>query len=137
MERRPDRRSDARERALYLLYEAEAKGIAPTDALELQILEPDPLTVELVRGVVEHQGELDAAIAGKAEGWTLARMPVLDRAVLRLAAYELAYRSDVPVAVVLDEAVSLISRFSTDNSGRFVNGVLAALVPELRPTGDA
>lgn len=132
MERRPDRRSDARERALYLLYEADAKGISPTDALEVQIVEPDPMTSLLVRGVAHHVERLDTAIAAKATGWTMARMPVLDRSVLRLAAYELAHRPDVPVAVVLDEAVSLVSRFSTDNSGRFVNGVLAALVAELR-----
>lgn len=130
---RPDDRSDARERALYLLYEAYSKGISPADALALQVLEPDALTVTLVTGVGTHEAELDAAIAARAKGWTLARMPVLDLNVLRLGAFELAHRPDVPVAVAIDEAVELAKRFSTDDSGRFVNGVLSALVADLRP----
>jgi N utilization substance protein B len=130
---RPDDRSDARERALYLLYEAYSKGIAPSDALALQVLEPDQLTVLLVTGVSDHVEQLDAAIAARAKGWTLARMPVLDLNVLRLGAFELAHRADVPVAVAIDEAVELAKRFSTDDSGRFVNGVLSALVADLRP----
>lgn len=130
---RPDERSDARERALYLLYEAHSKGISPVDALSLQVLEPDELTALLVGGVHANAERLDAAIASKAKGWTLARMPVLDLNVLRIGAFELAERADVPVAVVLDEAVELAKRFSTDDSGRFVNGVLSALVAELRP----
>lgn len=129
---RPDERSDARERALYLLYEAHSKAIAPSDALALQVIEPDELTSGLVTGVEEHQASLDAAIASRAKGWTLERMPVLDLNVLRLAAFELAERPDVPVAVVLDEAVALAKRFSTDDSGRFVNGVLSALADDLR-----
>jgi len=129
---RPDDRSDARERALYLLYEAYSKGISPTDALALQVLEPDALTTLLVTGVGTHVEELDAAIAARAKGWTLARMPVLDLNVLRLGSFELAHRPDVPVAVAIDEAVELAKRFSTDDSGRFVNGVLSALVDDLR-----
>jgi N utilization substance protein B len=130
---RPDDRSDARERALYLLYEAYSKGISPADALALQVLEPDELTTLLVTGVGAHVDELDAAIAARAKGWTLARMPVLDLNVLRLGSFELAHRPDVPVAVAIDEAVELAKRFSTDDSGRFVNGVLSALVDDLRP----
>ena len=129
---RPDERSDARERALYLLYEAHSKGIAPADTIDLQVVEPDDLTQELVRGVDTHLAALDEQIAAKAKGWTLARMPVIDRNVLRIAGFELMARPDVPVAVVLDEAVELAKRFSTDDSGRFVNGVLSALVPVLR-----
>lgn len=130
---RPDERSDARERALYMLYEADSKGITPTDALALQVLEPDELTTMLVSGVEAHRARLDAAIAATAKGWTLERMPVLDLSVLRLATFELAERPDVPVAVVIDEAVELAKRFSTDDSGRFVNGVLSTLADELRP----
>lgn len=115
-----------------MLYEAHAKGIDPVDALELQVLEPDELTTSLVTGVAHHQARLDDAISAKSKGWTLERMPVIDRNVLRLAAYELAERPDVPVAVVLDEAVTLVKRFSTDDSGRFVNGLLSALVEDLR-----
>jgi transcription antitermination protein NusB len=133
--KRPDRRSDARERALYLLYEADAKGISPVDALELQIVEPDEMTMTLIRGVAEHRDRLDEAIAARATGWTLERMPVLDLSVLRIGAFELAEREDVPVAVVIDEAVELAKRFSTDASGRFVNGVLSALAQDLRPPG--
>jgi N utilization substance protein B len=129
---RPDDRSDARERALYLLYEAYSKGITPADALAVQVLEPDELTTLLVVGVGEHVEELDAAIAARAKGWTLARMPVLDLNILRLGAFELAHRPDVPLAVAIDEAVELAKRFSTDDSGRFVNGVLSALVDDLR-----
>jgi transcription antitermination protein NusB len=129
---RPDDRSDARERALYLLYEAYSKGISPADALALQVLEPDELTTLLVVGVGDHVDELDAAIAARAKGWTLARMPVLDLNVLRLGAFELAHRPEVPVAVAIDEAVELAKRFSTDDSGRFVNGLLSALVGDLR-----
>jgi transcription antitermination protein NusB len=133
--KRPDRRSDAREWALYLLYEADAKKISPVDALELQIVEPDEMTTTLIRGVALHRDRLDEAIAARATGWTLARMPVLDLSVLRIGAFELAERKDVPVAVVIDEAVELAKRFSTDASGRFVNGVLSALAQDLRPAG--
>ena len=129
---RPDERSDARERALYLLYEAHSKGIEPADTIDLQVVEPDQLTQELVIGVGRDVGRLDELIAAKAKGWTLARMPVLDLNVMRLAVYELLDRPHVPTAVVLNEAVELAKRFSTDDSGRFVNGVLAAIAAEVR-----
>jgi N utilization substance protein B len=129
-----DRRSDARERALLLLYEAQAKRLDETEVLAGLVVEPDPMTTLIVRGVAEHRAELDAAIAARARGWALQRMPVIDLAVLRIAAFELAHRPDVPMAVVIDEAVELAKRFSTEDSGRFVNGVLAALAGELRPS---
>lgn len=131
---RPDERSDARERALYLLYEAHSKGIAPADTIELQVLEPDELTRQLVLGVGERLADLDDHIARRAKGWSLTRMPVLDLNVMRLGVYELLERLDVPTAVVLDEAVELAKRFSTDDSGRFVNGVLAAVAGDVRPS---
>jgi transcription antitermination protein NusB len=130
---RPDERSDARERALYLLYEAHSKGIAPAATIDIQVLEPDELTQELVRGVDGNLPRLDELIAAKAKGWTLTRMPVLDLSVMRLAVYELIDRPHVPTAVVLNEAVELAKRYSTDDSGRFVNGVLAAIAAEVRP----
>ena len=129
---RPDERSDARERALYLLYEAHSKGIAPSATIDIQVLEPDELTQELVRGVDGNLAQLDELIAGKAKGWTLARMPVLDLSVMRLAVFELTERPHVPTAVVLNEAVELAKRYSTDDSGRFVNGVLAAIAADVR-----
>ncbi|MEY4173464.1 MAG: transcription antitermination protein NusB [Actinomycetota bacterium] len=130
--RSDDHRTDARERALILLYEADTKGIAPAEVLAAQVSPPDELTTLLVQGVERHLHELDAAIAAHAKGWTIERMPLIDRTVLRVAGFELLGRPDVPVAVVLDEAVELAKRFSTDDSGRFVNGVLSALVPVLR-----
>lgn len=129
---RPDERSDARERALYLLYEAHSKGIAPAATIDIQVLEPDELTQELVRGVDGNLPQLDELIAAKAKGWTLARMPVLDLNVMRLAVFELLERPHVPTAVVLNEAVELAKRYSTDDSGRFVNGVLAAIAADVR-----
>jgi N utilization substance protein B len=129
-----DERSDSRERAMMLLYEAESKGISASDVLAAQISDTDELTTLLVEGVVKNQAQLDEAIAAYAKGWTLARMPTIDRTVLRIAGFELLGRPDVPVAVVLNEAVELAKRFSTDDSGRFVNGVLSSLVPVLRPS---
>ena len=131
---RPDERSDARERALYLLYEAHSKGIAPAATIDIQVLEPDELTQELVRGVDSNLPQLDELIAAKAKGWTLTRMPVLDLSVMRLAVFELIERPHVPTAVVLNEAVELAKRYSTDDSGRFVNGVLAAIAGDVRPS---
>ena len=128
----PDERSDARERALYLLYEAHSKGIAPSATIDIQVLEPDELTQELVRGVDGNLPQIDELIATRAKGWTLARMPVLDLSVMRLAVFELLERPHVPTAVVLNEAVELAKRYSTDDSGRFVNGVLAAIAADVR-----
>ncbi|MEY2416470.1 MAG: transcription antitermination protein NusB [Ilumatobacteraceae bacterium] len=119
---------------MMLLYEADSKGISASDVLAAQISDTDELTTLLVEGVEQNQSQLDAAITEYARGWTLARMPTIDRTVLRIAGFELLGRSDVPVAVVLNEAVELAKRFSTDDSGRFVNGVLSALVPVLRPS---
>ncbi len=132
-ELREDPRSDARERALSLLYEAESKELAPRAVLAALPVRPDPRVVELVEGVEDHQAELDVLIVDHARNWTLARMPAIDRNVLRIALYELLGRPDVPVAVVIDEAVELAKRFSTDDSGRFVNGMLSAIAPKLRP----
>ena len=128
----PDERTDARERALILLYESESKAVPPSEVLATQISPADEMTTLLVKGVEANQPALDAAIAKQSKGWTLQRMPSIDRNVLRIAAFELMGRPEVPVAVVLDEAVELAKRFSTDDSGRFVNGVLSALVPILR-----
>jgi transcription antitermination protein NusB len=126
-------RREARERALGLLYEAEAKGQAPAEVLAALPVPPDPFAVELVEGVDAHRDRLDDLIRRFARDWRLERMPALDRAVLRLGAYELVYRPDVPVAAAISEAVELAKRFSTDESGRFVNGVLGAIAADARP----
>jgi N utilization substance protein B len=128
-----DRRSEARERALLLLYEAEAKGGAPREVVAHLPVPPDALATLLVEGVQDQRDEIDALLSEHARGWTLERMPVVDRTVLRIATFELLGRPDVPTAVVIDEAVELAKRFSTDDSGRFVNGMLSAIAKKIRP----
>lgn len=130
------RRLDARERALGLLYEADLKGRGADVVLAELPVTPDPLTVQLVSGVGEHRDEIDAELVRVARGWSLERMAVLDRAILRIGLFELRWSPDVPTPVVLNEAVELAKRFSTDDSGRFVNGVLARLAAEHRGDGD-
>jgi transcription antitermination protein NusB len=129
-----DLRSEARERALGLLYEAEAKGAPVHDVIAALPVEPDPLATLLAEGVGEHQARIDDLIRANARNWTLERMAVTDRSVLRLATFELLERPEVPTAVVLDEAVELAKRFGTDDSGRFVNGILSAVARTARPT---
>lgn len=129
----PAGRHEARERALHLLYEAEAKGMAPVEVLADLPVAPDEFAVELLTGLGEHLDEVDGLVSANARRWRLERMPALDRAVLRLGAYELAFRPDVPTGVVIDEAVGLARAYSTDDSGRFVNGVLAAVARQVRP----
>jgi N utilization substance protein B len=131
-ERGEDRRSEARERALLLLYEADAKGGAPREVVALLPVPPDPLATVLVEGVQDRRDEIDELLTSHARGWTLERMPVIDRTVLRIATFELLARDDVPTAVVIDEAVELAKRFSTDDSGRFVNGMLSAIARKVR-----
>ncbi len=131
---REDLRSEARERALTLLYEAEAKGQTPADVLAALPVTPDALAVALVEAVGAHAAEIDGLIAASARGWTLERMAMTDRNVLRLAVAELMTQPDTPTAVVLNEAVELAKRFGTDDSGRFVNGLLAAIARQVRPT---
>ena len=128
-----DRRSEARERALDLLYEADAKDLTVAEVLNALPVPPDDLAVLLVEGVAARRAEIDALLAEHARGWTLERMPVIDRTVLEVAVFELMGRPDVPTAVVIDEAVELAKRFSTDDSGRFVNGMLATIAPLVRP----
>jgi N utilization substance protein B len=132
MSRPDDERSEARERAMMLLYEAEQREITTTAVLAAQVSPADELTRMLVEGVGAHLDDIDSAITTHSDGWSLERMPALDRTVLRIATFELAHRRDVPTAVVIDEAVELVKRFSTDDSGRFVNGVLSATAVALR-----
>jgi N utilization substance protein B len=126
-------RREARERALGLLYEADAKGSTPDDIIAAQQIPPDDFAVDIVRGVGEHQAQVDGLIRRFAKGWTLERMPVIDRTLLRMAIFELGHRPDVPTAAIISEAVELAKRYSTDDSGRFVNGMLGRIAEELRP----
>lgn len=126
-------RREARERALSLLYEAEAKGETPDQVLDALPLAPEVFAADLVSGVGEHRDEVDALIRRFAKGWSLERMPTIDRTLLRIATYELGHRDDVPTGAVISEAVELAKRYSTDDSGKFVNGLLARIAKELRP----
>lgn len=117
-----------------LLYEAEQRGVAPSTLFEDRGVASAELTSILVTGVEQHISEIDVLIIENAKGWAIDRMPALDRAILRIAIFELLHRGETPVAVVIDEAVELAKRFSTDDSGRFVNGVLSAVARSARPT---
>jgi len=125
-------RSKARKRALDLLYAAEMRGEGAGDALDRAIADDEgptnDYTVTLVRGVVEHAARIDELLATYSEGWTLDRMPAVDRNVLRLGVYEMLYVDDVPDAVAVSEAVALVQDLSTDESPAFVNGVLGAVL---------
>src|SRR4030088_1477249 len=120
-------RREARERALSLLYEAEAKSEKPEDVLAALPVAPDPFVADVVRGVQTRLADIDALIARFAIDWTLDRMPVIDRTLLRMATYELLARPDVPTGVIISEAVELAKVYSTEESGRFVNGVLSSV----------
>lgn len=115
-----------------LLYEAEAKALTPSALLADLPVAPDDYTCAVVRGVEANSSEVDSLITRHAIGWALDRMPAVDRAVLRVATFELLGRPDVPTAVVLSEAVELAGEYSTDESGRFVNGVLASVAAAVR-----
>jgi transcription antitermination protein NusB len=124
-------RSKARKRALDILFEAELRGVDPVATLEERAAAADPpvreYTTKLVRGVVAHVNEIDARISAcLAPGWTVPRMPRVDRNVLRIAVFEIDY-GEVPDAVAVSEAVRLVSELSTEDSPAFVNGVLRAV----------
>lgn len=127
-------RREARERALSLLYEAEQKGSSPDEILSGLPVPAEEFVADLVAGVGAHRDEADELIRRFAKGWTIERMPVIDRTLLRMGTYELGHRPDVPTAAVISEAVELAKRFSTDDSGKFVNGLLGRIARELRPT---
>ncbi|HET7430031.1 MAG TPA: transcription antitermination factor NusB [Nocardioides sp.] len=125
-------RSKARKRALDVLYAAELRGQDPVEALEAAIADGEgptnPYTETVVRGVVEHRERIDELLGQYAQGWTLDRMPAVDRNALRIGAWELLYVDDVPDAVAVSEAVALVRDLSTDDSPSFVNGVLGSLL---------
>lgn len=132
-------RSKARKRALDVLFEADQRGIPAIELLSTRIVQPGTeaalpqYSVDLVEGVLAQRERIDELIATYAHGWTLDRMPAVDRAVLRLGAWEILYNDEVPDAVAVDEAVELARALSTDDSPTFVNGLLGRLV-ELKPT---
>ena len=126
-------RREARERALGLLYEADAKGIDVREVLADLPVPPDPYAADVVAGVAEHLEEIDDWLRRYARDWAVERMPVVDRMLLRMGVYELLQRPDVPTPAILAEAIELAKEYSTDDSGRFVNGVLANVAEAIRP----
>ncbi len=128
----PSSRREARERILSLLYEADSKQTGPSAVLDELPVAPDQFVIDIVRGVETERPRIDELLADHAIGWTVDRMPVVDRALLRMATYELLARPDVPTGAVISEAVELATQYSTEESGRFVNGVLSTLAAILR-----
>jgi N utilization substance protein B len=125
-------RSKARKRAVDVLYEADVRGRDRTALLAERVADGNPPipehAIRLVEGVVEHARRIDELIEAHAANWSLERLPDVDRAILRMAVYELLWADDVPDAVVIDEAVELAKTLSTDDSPGYVNGVLGAIL---------
>ena len=149
-ERKPDKgRHQARKRAVDLLFEAEARGLSAAEVAEsrtsLAGLNPEvsalnPYSETVARGVSAHASHIDDLISSHLQGWTLERLPAVDRAIMRVAVWELLYADDVPGPVAVDEAVQLAKELSTDDSPGFVNGVLGQLMlvtPQIRAAAAA
>lgn len=135
-------RTKARKRALDMLYGADVTGRPIADVLveETKRADENPQRAsswgyarDIVTGVADHAAEIDAAIVAHAQGWTLDRMPVLDRAIARLATWEIVFNDEVPDAVAISEAVESATVLSTDDSAGFLNGLLGAIAREKAP----
>jgi N utilization substance protein B len=150
----PDRKGEkgrhhARKRAVDLLFEAEARGLSPAEVADgraaladvgQDVSAPNPYTVTVARGVTQHAAHIDELISSHLQGWTLERLPAVDRAILRVAVWELLHAEDVPEPVAVDEAVELAKELSTDESPGFVNGVLGQVMlvtPQIRAAAAA
>lgn len=125
-------RSKARKRALDILFESEARGDDALEVLARRVAGSDAppvsdFAITLVEGVVTNRSRIDEVVGSYAQGWTMNRMPAVDRMILRIGVYELLYSDDVPDPVAIDEAIELARELSTDDSPRFVNGVLAGV----------
>ena len=125
-------RREARETVLSILYAADNRGQSLTDYLEEQSIEPELFVSDLVKGISAHLERIDSKISQFAEGWSTERMPAIDKALLRMAVYEVLYRLDIPIEAILSEAVALASEYSTEQSSRFINGVVAGISEEAR-----
>jgi N utilization substance protein B len=142
-------RHAARKRAVDLLFEAEARSLTPAEVVESRTqlahstagVDPlSPYAETVARGVTEHAAHIDDLISSHLQGWTLTRLPAVDRAILRVAVWELLYAADVPEPVAVDEAVELAKELSTDDSPGFVNGVLGQVMlvtPQIRAAAEA
>ncbi len=127
-------RRKARKRALDVLYEADLRDLPPVEVMASyleRIEQPRPdhigYTIHLVEGIAAHLDRIDELLSSYAEGWTLGRMPVVDRNLARIAVYELLYADDIDDAVAISEAVELARQMSTDDSPRFLNGILGRI----------
>lgn len=127
-------RRAARERAVELAYESEVRNMAAKAILETQLTEVDPFVVNLLVNAESDRPKADELISGHSQGWALSRIATMDKIIMRLAISELI-QGEVPVGVVLNEAVALAGRYSTAESSRFVNGVLSAVADQVK--GDA
>ncbi|MFN8036015.1 MAG: transcription antitermination factor NusB [Acidimicrobiia bacterium] len=126
-------RREARERAVSICYELEIRAGLTVDALLEDLpAPPDEYALRLVRGVEERREELDALIRKYSEHWALERMPLVDRAILRIGTYELGWEPALSTGVIISEAVEVAKQYSTKDSGRFVNGLLARIAEDLR-----
>lgn len=129
-------RTRARKRAVNMLYAADLRGESAVEALESAVAAgegpPHPYTAVLVRGVSAHLAEIDEVLGRYSTGWSVDRMPAVDRSVLRLAVWELLHADDVPGHVAVTEAVALVAELSTDESPQFVNGLLGAIERDRR-----
>lgn len=125
-------RTKARKRAIDILFEADLRGADPVSTAADRLTDPErpvqPYALTLIEGVVARGERIDELVTTYADGWTLQRMPGVDRAIIRTAIYELLWMDDVPDAVVIDEAVELAKMLSTDDSPKFINGLLGRLV---------
>jgi N utilization substance protein B len=129
-------RRRARRQAIDVLYQADVTGRDPHLALaewHAAGREIDPFAEELVEGVTANRAQIDDVLSAHSEHWAIARMASLDRTILRLAVFELVHRADVPAAAAISEAVEIAKELSTEDSGRFVNGVLGKVAAELPP----
>ena len=128
-------RSKARKQTLDILYEADIRGTQPLDILASRdVIEEGPdarpireYTRELISGVSEHRRKIDELIVTYSQGWDMDRMPVIDRNILRLSIYELLWSTEVPAAVAIDEALELAQTLSTEESSKYINGVLSKI----------
>ncbi|BCW19284.1 transcription antitermination factor NusB [Pseudarthrobacter enclensis] len=130
-------RGKARSRALDVLFEAEQRSVSAFDVLRARREKTDqivnPYTLEIVEGVLSRQAAIDEFLETYSQGWTLERMPSVDRVILRIGTWELLYNDDVPDGVAVSEAVALAKTLSTDESPQFINGLLGRL-QQLKPS---
>lgn len=125
-------RREARETALNILYAADNHEQPLTEYLQEQPVPPEEFVSDLIEGIFTHLERIDSIIDQFAEGWSTERMPTIDKALLRMATYEVLCRPDIPIEAILSEAVALASEYSTEQSSRFINGVVASISEEVR-----